>query len=275
MLEYARAKLARKGCDLLVVNRVDERPGLRVGENAAVILAAGRRRAGRGRPRPQDGARRGHLRRDRRPVGAGRRARRPGRLRPGIRRVRRWIRRARLGRSLHPSAARLPGVRVMTVGTQIGCCVRITVRCHTRPRLRRPALLEPVTSRLFTSESVTEGHPDKICDAISDSILDAMLAGRPEQPGGGGDDGHHRPGARRRRGDHLRLRRHPEASSATPCWRSATTRRPRASTARPAASTWPSARSRRTSPRASTSPTSRGSRTRTTRSTGRVPATRA
>jgi len=33
-----------------------------------------------------------------------------------------------------------------------------------------------VTSRLFTSESVTEGHPDKICDAISDSILDALLA---------------------------------------------------------------------------------------------------
>jgi S-adenosylmethionine synthetase len=31
------------------------------------------------------------------------------------------------------------------------------------------------TSRLFTSESVTEGHPDKICDAISDSILDGLL----------------------------------------------------------------------------------------------------
>ena len=29
---------------------------------------------------------------------------------------------------------------------------------------------------LFTSESVTEGHPDKICDAISDSVLDAILA---------------------------------------------------------------------------------------------------
>lgn len=29
--------------------------------------------------------------------------------------------------------------------------------------------------RLFTSESVTEGHPDKICDQISDSILDAIL----------------------------------------------------------------------------------------------------
>ena len=32
---------------------------------------------------------------------------------------------------------------------------------------------------LFTSESVTEGHPDKICDKISDSILDAMLAQDP------------------------------------------------------------------------------------------------
>lgn len=32
---------------------------------------------------------------------------------------------------------------------------------------------------LFTSESVTEGHPDKICDQISDSILDALLAQDP------------------------------------------------------------------------------------------------
>ncbi|MDJ0566841.1 MAG: S-adenosylmethionine synthetase N-terminal domain-containing protein, partial [Microcystis sp. M49629_WE12] len=29
---------------------------------------------------------------------------------------------------------------------------------------------------LFTSESVTEGHPDKICDQISDTILDALLS---------------------------------------------------------------------------------------------------
>ncbi|GAC68786.1 methionine adenosyltransferase [Gordonia soli] len=35
------------------------------------------------------------------------------------------------------------------------------------------------SSRLFTSESVTEGHPDKICDAISDSILDALLSDDP------------------------------------------------------------------------------------------------
>jgi S-adenosylmethionine synthetase len=32
---------------------------------------------------------------------------------------------------------------------------------------------------LFTSESVTEGHPDKMCDAISDSVLDALLAADP------------------------------------------------------------------------------------------------
>ena len=32
-----------------------------------------------------------------------------------------------------------------------------------------------MAGRLFTSESVTEGHPDKICDQISDTILDAML----------------------------------------------------------------------------------------------------
>ena len=28
---------------------------------------------------------------------------------------------------------------------------------------------------LFTSESVTEGHPDKICDQISDAVLDALM----------------------------------------------------------------------------------------------------
>ncbi|MFD5278065.1 methionine adenosyltransferase [Pseudarthrobacter sp. NPDC058362] len=38
----------------------------------------------------------------------------------------------------------------------------------------------PSALRLFTSESVTEGHPDKICDQISDAILDALLAADPE-----------------------------------------------------------------------------------------------
>jgi len=37
-----------------------------------------------------------------------------------------------------------------------------------------------MTKRLFTSESVTEGHPDKICDQISDAVLDAILAQDPQ-----------------------------------------------------------------------------------------------
>ena len=34
---------------------------------------------------------------------------------------------------------------------------------------------------LFTSESVTEGHPDKMCDQISDAILDAIIREDPER----------------------------------------------------------------------------------------------
>ncbi len=37
-----------------------------------------------------------------------------------------------------------------------------------------------MSKMLFTSESVTEGHPDKICDQVSDAILDAILAQDPE-----------------------------------------------------------------------------------------------
>ena len=35
---------------------------------------------------------------------------------------------------------------------------------------------------LFTSESVTEGHPDKVCDQISDAILDALLEQESNEP---------------------------------------------------------------------------------------------
>ena len=34
--------------------------------------------------------------------------------------------------------------------------------------------------RFYTAESVTEGHPDKLCDLIADSILDECLKGDPE-----------------------------------------------------------------------------------------------
>ena len=35
--------------------------------------------------------------------------------------------------------------------------------------------MEVMMKKLFTSESVTEGHPDKICDQISDAIVDAIM----------------------------------------------------------------------------------------------------
>ncbi len=35
---------------------------------------------------------------------------------------------------------------------------------------------------LFTSESVTEGHPDKMCDQISDAILDALMEQGSNEP---------------------------------------------------------------------------------------------
>lgn len=37
-----------------------------------------------------------------------------------------------------------------------------------------------MSKRLFTSESVTEGHPDKVCDIVSDAILDAIIAKDPQ-----------------------------------------------------------------------------------------------
>ena len=49
----------------------------------------------------------------------------------------------------------------------------------------------------FTSESVTEGHPDKMCDQISDAVLDAIFDEDPNEPRRVRVDGDHR--ARRRR----------------------------------------------------------------------------
>lgn len=43
-----------------------------------------------------------------------------------------------------------------------------------------PTSYQPRSSYIFTSESVSEGHPDKICDQMSDAIVDACLAENPE-----------------------------------------------------------------------------------------------
>ena len=58
-----------------------------------------------------------------------------------------------------------------------------------------------MTDFLFTSESVTEGHPDKIADQISDAILDSIIAEDPKWSGGLRNAGYHRAGHDRRR-DH-------------------------------------------------------------------------
>ena len=38
-----------------------------------------------------------------------------------------------------------------------------------------------MNKKLFTSESVTEGHPDKVCDRISDAVLDAVMEKDPRK----------------------------------------------------------------------------------------------
>src|ERR1035441_1140958 len=52
-----------------------------------------------------------------------------------------------------------------------------------RPGRAPPIRMEPPVSTryTFTSESVTEGHPDKMADQISDSVLDALLAEDPDR----------------------------------------------------------------------------------------------
>ena len=48
--------------------------------------------------------------------------------------------------------------------------------------MAEPAVKKAKTERvfLFSSESVNEGHPDKLCDQVSDAVLDACLTGDPK-----------------------------------------------------------------------------------------------
>ena len=111
-----------------------------------------------------------------------------------------------------------------------------------------------INSYLFTSESVTEGHPDKVCDQISDAVLDAILAKETElaaaglrrRPTGQPADpaqvrcacethGHHGHGLRDGRDPHAGVRGRARPSRARCCATSATTARSTASTATRAA----------------------------------------
>lgn len=131
-----------------------------------------------------------------------------------------------------------------------------------------------MSRRLFTSESVTEGHPDKIADQISDTILDALLRDDP---------------ASRVAVETLITTGlvHVAGEVTTKAYADIPNlvrnkvleigydSSKRASTVPPVASRSPSARSRRTSRRASTPRTRSGSRAMRTSSTSRAPATRA
>ena len=63
-------------------------------------------------------------------------------------------------------------------------------------------------SYMLTSESVTEGHPDKLCDQISDGVLDADPGPRPARARGMRDGNYDRPRIDRRRDFHQFLCRH-------------------------------------------------------------------
>ena len=91
-------------------------------------------------------------------------------MKPGnLRRARCQIRRERKIRGGKEITALLTGAPVL-IGKQGSSCVY---------PVKQPVLTgtkgNHMSHYLFTSESVTEGHPDKICDQISDAILDALL----------------------------------------------------------------------------------------------------
>ena len=70
----------------------------------------------------------------------------------------------------------------MALGPVPGSTLGFPVQCPaglTGPPLRNMTSFTDASTYLLTSESVTEGHPDKVCDQVSDAILDAMLAQDP------------------------------------------------------------------------------------------------
>src|SRR5262249_21192842 len=57
--------------------------------------------------------------------------------------------------------------------------VQATIALGLRPAAPPMTTFTNASSYLLTSESVTEGHPDKVCDQVSDAVLDAMLTQDP------------------------------------------------------------------------------------------------
>ena len=62
---------------------------------------------------------------------------------------------------------------------QNGHCAPIWERFFIAPQRTQTGTEQQIAHHFFTSESVTEGHPDKICDQISDAILNEILTQDP------------------------------------------------------------------------------------------------
>merc|ERR1711982_199868 len=67
------------------------------------------------------------------------------------------------------------------MGTQVCPCASV-VHFTCSGTMAEPAQKKAKTERvfLFSSESVNEGHPDKVCDQVSDAVLDACLTADPK-----------------------------------------------------------------------------------------------
>ncbi len=145
-LASSRAKLARKGCDLLVVNRVGNGLAFGTSDNEAVVRR--RRRITDGHPASCQG-------------GPGRHCMGPGGG-PAV------------GRLLAVCPVRFDG-NLSTLHHHCGDHGYTSAERAMKVAARTGRKGSLVARRLFTSESVTEGHPDKMADQISDAILDAMI----------------------------------------------------------------------------------------------------
>ena len=154
VLANGRAKLARKGCDLLVVNQVGNGLAFGTADNEATVLGADgvEVEAAHG---PKDEIA------DAIWDVVAARLQADGPIRPA------WPR-AEVG-----TGTIRRGSEEVTGGA------RARNRCQQKLKQKKRCL---VARRLFTSESVTEGHPDKMADQISDAILDAHAQGRRAQP---------------------------------------------------------------------------------------------
>ena len=85
-------------------------------------------------------------------------------------------------RQHHPAAARLPAAdrRALRSAAALATARHIKTSLYPICRFAKDSTLSMRSTYLFTSESVSEGHPDKVADQITDAIVDLFLSKDPE-----------------------------------------------------------------------------------------------